>query len=91
MRRLKHKHTRRAIQFYEINYGFRKPYKVVANWLLLLTLSGSTAANASGHDWRAGNTGWKFCARPKRDQVRSQQYTSRSRIGDIYQSPITDN
>ena len=29
MRRLKHKHTRRAIQFYEINYGFRKPYKVL--------------------------------------------------------------
>ncbi|EIE18513.1 hypothetical protein COCSUDRAFT_9312, partial [Coccomyxa subellipsoidea C-169] len=29
MRRLKHKHTRRAVQFYEINYGFRKPFKVI--------------------------------------------------------------
>ncbi|CAL5228383.1 g11506 [Coccomyxa viridis] len=29
MRRLKHKHTRRSIHFYEINYGFRKPYKVI--------------------------------------------------------------
>jgi hypothetical protein len=27
MRRLKHKHTRRAVQFYEINHGFRKPFK----------------------------------------------------------------
>ena len=88
MRRLKHKHTRRAIQFYEINYGFRKPYKVIAKWLLLLTLYGSTASNASGHDWRAGNTGWKFCARPERDQVRDQQYTFRSRSDDILKAQL---
>lgn len=29
MRRLKHKHTRRAVQFYEINHGFRKPFKAM--------------------------------------------------------------
>lgn len=29
MRRLKHKHTRRAVKFLKINYGFREPYKVV--------------------------------------------------------------
>lgn len=30
MRRLKHKHTRRAVKFLKINYGFREPYKAGA-------------------------------------------------------------
>ena len=29
MRRKKHKHTRRAVRFYRINFGFRPPYKVL--------------------------------------------------------------
>ena len=29
MRRKKHKHTRKAIQFYRINHGFRPPFKVI--------------------------------------------------------------
>jgi U3 small nucleolar RNA-associated protein 23 len=29
MRRKKHKHTRRAVQFYKINFGFREPFKVL--------------------------------------------------------------
>lgn len=28
MRRKKHKHTRRSVSFYKINYGFREPFKV---------------------------------------------------------------
>lgn len=29
MRVKKHKHTRKAVQFYKINYGFHDPYKVL--------------------------------------------------------------
>ena len=29
MRRKKHKHTRRTLRFYRINFGFRPPYKVL--------------------------------------------------------------
>lgn len=29
MRRKKHKHTRRALRFYRISFGFRPPYKVL--------------------------------------------------------------
>jgi len=28
MRRKKHKHTRKSMAFYKVNYGFREPYKV---------------------------------------------------------------
>ena len=28
MRRKKHKHTRRSMAFYRVNYGFREPFKV---------------------------------------------------------------
>jgi hypothetical protein len=28
MRRKKHKHTRRSMAFYKVNYGFREPFKV---------------------------------------------------------------
>lgn len=28
MRRKKHKHTRRAVSFYKLSYGFHEPYKV---------------------------------------------------------------
>ena len=27
MRRKKHKHTRRAVAFYKLSYGFHEPYK----------------------------------------------------------------
>ena len=30
MRRKKHKHTRRAVNFYKINFGFHEPFKVRA-------------------------------------------------------------
>ncbi|WIA30019.1 hypothetical protein OEZ86_000116 [Tetradesmus obliquus] len=29
MRRKKHKHTRRSVSFYKVNYGFREPFKVL--------------------------------------------------------------
>ncbi|KAK9826415.1 hypothetical protein WJX81_001958 [Elliptochloris bilobata] len=29
MRRLKHKHTRRAVKFLKVNYGFKEPFKVI--------------------------------------------------------------
>ena len=41
MRRLKHKHTRRAVKFLKINYGFREPFKASA------IKSGSTVLNRS--------------------------------------------
>lgn len=41
MRRLKHKHTRRAVKFLKINYGFREPFKASAIG------SGSTILNRS--------------------------------------------
>lgn len=28
MRRIKHKHTRRAVRFYKVQHGFRTPFKV---------------------------------------------------------------
>jgi hypothetical protein len=28
MRRKKHKHTRRAVAFYKVHYGFKEPFKV---------------------------------------------------------------
>lgn len=33
MRRKKHKHTRRAVAFYKVNYGMREPFKVRARVL----------------------------------------------------------
>ena len=47
MRRLKHKHTRRAVQFYEINYGFRKPFKVEAMRLCSCAPTHSRTASSS--------------------------------------------
>ena len=29
MRRKKHKQTRRAVNFFKVNYGFHEPYKVL--------------------------------------------------------------
>ena len=46
MRRLKHKHTRRAVQFYEINYGFRKPFKAGPP-LLAPVISTTTSVTAN--------------------------------------------
>lgn len=31
MRRKKHKHTKRAVKFFKINFGFRAPYKVLVD------------------------------------------------------------
>ena len=59
MRRLKHKHTRRAVKFLKINYGFREPFKASALW------SGSTMRNgrsvAKAPVSSAGHLGRQLC------------------------------
>lgn len=82
MRRLKHKHTRRAVQFYEINYGFRKPYKVsgtdysclcshIVGLHFCLCYHIVKLELLLSHAAPQGDIGWQFCARPQRNQVRN--------------------
>ncbi|KAK9807075.1 hypothetical protein WJX73_001013 [Symbiochloris irregularis] len=42
MRRIKHKHTRRAVRFFKVQHGFRSPFKVLldGNFLHALLLAG---------------------------------------------------
>jgi hypothetical protein len=77
MRRKKHKHTRRSVSFYKVNYGFREPFKVSRLRVQQQLSSSSSSSSRSSTVMlthtvcSAGATGWELPARNASSQVSS--------------------
>ncbi|GFH30694.1 uncharacterized protein HaLaN_29590, partial [Haematococcus lacustris] len=49
MRRKKHKHTRRAVQFYKLSFGFHEPYKVLVDGNFIHATQSSNLTDLHDH------------------------------------------